>query len=150
GDRTAWLRRFGQMLELEVTAGVLVVIVAGILGSTAPPGLDGSLELTRAQIDALRTPALPRTRLVDPSSFVGAATRTVDDLRYAERMHNWSGVVVTALGLLWLAQGLHPRHAGWATRVWPLLSALLAVFISVFADPEVWALRTVTFREAIV
>jgi copper transport protein len=149
-EGTAWLRRFGRMLELEVTAGVLVVIVAGILGSVSPPGADGSLRLTRVQLDAVLTPTLPRTTLVDPSNFVGAATRTVDDLRYAELMHNWSGVFVTAIGLLWLAHGLGSRRVAWTTRVWPFLLVPLALFISAFADPEVWVLRTVTLREAIV
>jgi putative copper export protein len=146
----ACLRRFGQMVELEVTAGVLIVLVAGILGSVSPPGADGSLLLTRVQLDAVLTPALPSTTLVDPASFVGAATRTVDDLRYAELTHNWSGVFVTAMGLLWLAQGLGPRPAALATRAWPFLLVPFAAFISAFADPEVWLLRTVTFREAIV
>src|SRR5262245_7683836 len=150
GDGAAWLRRFGRILELEVTAGVLVVIVAGILGSASPPGRDGSLELTRTQIDALLRPSPPRTTLIDPSSFIGAASRTADALRYAELLHNWSGVLVTALGLVWLAQGFGPRHAAWATRVWPFLLAPLAVFIAVFADREVWGLRTGWFREAIV
>jgi hypothetical protein len=137
------------MLELEVTAGVLVVTIAAIVGSIPPPGDDGSLRLMPRQLDAILTPMLPRTTLVDPSQFVGAATRTVDDLRYAELMHNWSGVFVTALGLLWLAQGLGGRSGEVAAQAWPLLLVPLAVFIAVFADPEVWALRAVTFREAI-
>ena len=148
-EAAPWVRRFGRMLELEVTAGVLVIAIAGIVGSIAPPGEDGSLRLTPRQLDAVLTPVLPRTTLVDPSQFVGAATRTVDDLRYAELMHNWSGVFVTALGLLWLAQGLGGRSGGVAARAWPLLLVPLAVFIAVFADPEVWVLRAVTFREAI-
>jgi copper transport protein len=149
-DGTVWLRRFGRVLELEVTVGVLVVLVAGILGSVAPPGEDGSLRLSPVQVDALLSPALPHTTLVDPSRFVGAQTRTIDDLRYAELMHNWSGVFVTALGLLWLAPGIRPQAATWATRAWPVLLVPLAPFISAFADPEVWMLRTVTVREAIV
>jgi putative copper export protein len=150
GEGTAWLRRFGRMLELEVSAGMLVVIIAGILGSVSPPGEDGARLLTRVQLHALLTPTVPRATLVDPSSFVGAATRTVDDRRYAEFMHNWSGVFVTAMGLLWVAQGLGPLGATWVTRVWPFLLVPLALFISIFADPEVWVLRTVTLREAIV
>src|SRR5262249_25637426 len=130
GEGRAWLQRFGRMLELEVTAGVLVVVVAGILGSVSPPGEDGALRLSPGQIDAVLTPALPRTTLIDPSSFVGAATRTVDDLHYAELMHNWSGVFVAAMGLAWLAQGLGPRRAAWATRAWPFLLVPLALFIS--------------------
>jgi putative copper export protein len=150
GAAILWIKRFGRTLELEATAGLLVVVIAGIVGSIAPPGADGSLRLTPAQLDAVLTPALPRTTLIDPARFVGAPMRTVDDLRYAELMHNWSGVFVTAMGLAWLAQGLGPRSAALATRAWPFLLASLAVFISAFADPEVWVLRTVTFREAIV
>ena len=148
-EATAWIRRFGRMLELEATAGVLVVVIAGLVGSLPPPGDDGSLRLTPAQLHAVLTPALPRTALVDPSRFVGAPARTVDDLRYAELMHNWSGVFVTAMGLLWLAQGLGSGSAALAARVWPCLLVPLALFISVFADPEVWVLRTVTLRDAI-
>lgn len=144
-----WVGRFGRMLELEVTAGVLVVTIAGIVGSISPPGGDGSLRLTPRQLDALLTPMLPRMTLVDPLHFVGVATRTVDDLRYAELMHNWSGVFVMALGLLWLAQGLGGGRGVWAARAWPLLLVPLAVFIAAFADPEVWVLRAITFREAI-
>ena len=149
-EALAGIRRFGRMLELEATAGVLVVVLAALVGSIPPPGDDGSLTLTPAQLDAVLTPALPRTTLVDPSGFVGAPTRTVDDLRYSELMHNWSGVFVTAMGALWLAQGLGSRGGALATRVWPFLLVPLALFISVFADPEVWVLRTMTFREAIV
>jgi putative copper resistance protein D len=149
GEAVPWVRRLGRMLELEVTAGVLVVMIAGTVGSIPPPGANGSLRLTPQQLDAVLTPVLPRTTLVDPSQFVGAATRTVDDLRYAELMHNWSGVFVVALGLLWLAQGFGGRGGAVAARAWPLLLVPLAVFIAVFADPEVWVLGAVTFREAI-
>ena len=149
GEAMPWVRLFGRMLELEVTAGVLVITIAGIVGSIAPPGEDGSLLLTARQLDAVLSPVLPRATLVDPSLFIGAATRTVDDLRYAELMHNWSGVFVTAMGLLWLVQGLGERSASLAARAWPFLLVILAVFISVFADPEVWVWRAVTFREAI-
>lgn len=146
----AWIRRFGQMLEVEVTAGVLVITLAGVVGSIPPPGADGALMLPRGALETVLTPRLPRTTLVDPTRFVGAATRTVDDLRYAELTHNWSGILVTATGLLWLAQGVWARSAALASWGWPFLLVALAVFVSGLADPEVWVLRTVTLRQAIL
>jgi uncharacterized membrane protein len=89
------IAKFRHWLELEVTAGVLVVVVAGIVGSVSPPGADPKLRLTREQSFALLQPDLPTTRVADPNTFYGALERGVDDLRYAEFTHNWSGVMVT-------------------------------------------------------
>src|SRR5262249_10520900 len=144
-----WLRRFGRMLELEVTAAVLVIVVAGIVGSISPPGDDVSLRLTAAQVSALLSPHLPPTTFADPVGWVGAATRTLDDLRYSEFTHNWSGVFVILLGLWWLAQSAGARVGSLAARTWPLLLIPLAAFITVFADPDVWLVGETGFWQAI-
>ncbi|MBI1178516.1 hypothetical protein GC207_13865 [bacterium] len=143
------LARFRQLLELEVTAGVLVIVVAGIVGSVSPPGADPTLRLTHAQSMALLHPDLPTTRIVDPAKFYGALDRTVDDMRYAEFTHNWSGVMVTLLGLFWLVESLRGRWSNAAGKLWPWLMVPFAVFVTVASDPEVWILREVSLPDAI-
>ena len=147
--RRGTLQLFGRMLELEVTAGILVIAVAGILGSVSPPFEDSAVLLTAQQSAALVTPDLPTTTLIDPASFYGAAQRTVDDLRYSEFMHNYSGIMVMLLGLAWLVQSLRGTPGKAAARAWPFLMIPFAVFIAVAADPEVFILKQVTYLEAL-
>lgn len=141
--------RFVRTLELEVTAGVLVIAVAGIVGSVSPPGEDGGVTLTSSQIAAITSPRFPEARLVDPSTFVGAAERNVFDLKYSEFMHNWSGVLVIVMGMLWWMQSAGGTSAEWASKAWPFVLLPFAAFISYFADPEVFVLRQVTLWEAV-
>jgi putative copper export protein len=143
------LQRFGRMLELEVTAGVLVIAVAGILGGISPPGDDGSQRLTPTQVRALLSPDLPTTMIADPATFYDQPMRTIDDLRYSEFTHNWSGVFVVLLGVCWLVQSVGQRVGDTAGRLWPLLLVPFAMFITVASDPEVWILRRITLREAL-
>jgi putative copper resistance protein D len=143
------LQRFGRTLELEVTAGVLVITVAGIVGSISPPGADGAQRLTATQIRAMQHPVLPPATLIAPSTFVGAATRTVDDLRYSELMHRWSGVFVIVMGVLWLGQSIGGGIRALAGRLWPFLLLPFAVFISIFADADVFLVPRLSFWEVI-
>lgn len=148
-DTAPLLQRFGRLLELETTAGVLVITVAGILGSVSPPGGEGALRLTGAQVTALLSPHLPTTAIKNPATFYGEVTRGVDDLRYAEFTHNWSGVMVTLMGLGWLIQAMGGRAGRIAGRCWPFLLVPFAIFIALAADPEVWILRQVSVWQAI-
>jgi putative copper export protein len=141
--------RFARMLELEVLAGVLVVTVAGVLGSVSPPGDDGSLRLTPAQFHALLSPDLPTSHVDDWTAPEDPRGPTEDDLRYSELTHNWSGVMVCALGLCWLAQARGARAGWWAARLMPVLLLPFGVFIAAASNPELWLLRTVSPWEAI-
>lgn len=143
------LQRFGRLLELEATAGVLVITVAGILGSVSPPGEEGAQRLTGEQVSAMLSPDLPTTAIKNPATFYGEETRSVDDLRYSEFTHNWSGVMVTLMGLGWLIQAAGGRAGHIAGRCWPLLLIPFAIFIAIAADPEVWILRQVSIWQAI-
>ena len=134
--------QFSRTLELEVTAGLLVITVAGILGGIAPPGEEGLYRLNAQEMSALATPDLPTTRIVDPAKFVGANERTLDDLRYAEFTHNWSGIIVLLLGICWLAESSSRQRI--FSRLWPLLLVPFGFFIAVAADPEIWILRNVS------
>jgi len=150
-DRPSLLQRFGRMLELEVTAGLLVLIVAGILASVSPPRGESYLTLTDAQSRALFTTVhVPQTHIVNPQAFYGAVERTTDDLRYAEFTHNWSGIAVLVLGLCWLAQTLGEANNKWVGRLWPFCLIPFAIFIAVAADPEVWILRKVSLADAFI
>jgi hypothetical protein len=129
---------------------VLVVTVAGIVGSISPPGEEGAYRLTAAQRAALWRPHLPTTTLIDPATFYGAPTRTLDDLRYAEFTHNWSGVAVMLLGACWLVQSVaRGRSSAIAGRAWPWLLVPFAGFVAVASDPEVWVLRQISLAEAL-
>ncbi|GIW43043.1 MAG: hypothetical protein KatS3mg077_0325 [Candidatus Binatia bacterium] len=141
--------RFLRSLETEATMGLMVIAVAGIVGSVSPPGSDGTVTLSREQVAALLSPKLPATTFVDPTLFVGDAERNRFDLLYSEFMHNWSGVAVILMGAFWLLQGGQGTLALLAAKLWPLLFVPFAVFVSAFADPEVFVLRQVTFVEAV-
>ena len=144
GDRSRPLALFGRMLELEVTAGIFVVAVAGILASIAPPGTDGSLQLTSAQTRAALTPDLPTTHIENWTAPEDPRGPTLDDLRYSEFTHNWAGVFVTLLGIGWLAQGTAGRASLWAARTYPFLLVPFGIAISVLANPELWIMRSVS------
>jgi putative copper resistance protein D len=143
-EKSNLLKRFGRSLELEVTAGVLVITVAGILASVSPPGRVGEYRLTERQEEAMMRPHLPVVNIMDPSTFYGAPERTKADLRYAEFTHNWSGIMVCLLGLGWLMQNTRGRLGSMAERGWPLLLIPFALFVAVAADPEVWWYREVS------
>lgn len=142
------LGRFRRMVEFELSAGVLLLIVAGILASISPPSEAGAAQLNSAQVTALLQPRLPSTSFPDPAKFVGAEIRTDDDLKYAEFTHQWSGVFVTLLGLCWFGQSIGWLGGVWA-RLWPLLLVPFGCFISAIADPEVWILRTYSVWEVL-
>lgn len=142
----AILQRLARTIELEVSVGVLVVAIAGILASVSPPTPQGEGRLDAAQIASILTPRAPRTQIVDPATWVGSAARTDEDLRYSEFMHAWSGVLVCLLGVAWLVQsvggdGRAARIAGW---VWPAAFIPFAIFVAIASDPEVWPMGTVS------
>ncbi len=143
-DRQPALALFGRMLELEVTTGLLVIVVAGILASIAPPGSDGGLQLTPAQAHAALIPDLPTTHIENWTAPEDPRGPTTDDLRYSEFTHNWAGVFVALLGIGWLAQGIGGRHGRWAARAYPCLLLPFGVAISVLANPELWIMRSVS------
>ncbi len=143
------LRRFARMLELEVTAGVLVITVAGVLGSISPPGSDGSLRLTAAQVHAMLSPDLPTTRVENWDAPEDPRGPTTDDLRYSEFTHNWSGVLVCLLGLGWLAQTVRGRAGRWAAQGFPFLLVPFGIFVGVWSNPELWVMRSVSPWEAL-
>jgi putative copper export protein len=143
------LQRFGRTLELEVTAGILVITVAGILGSISPPGEDGTLRLTAYQARALLHPHWPVTHNDDWTQPEDPRGPTLSDLQYAEFTHNWAGVCVTLLGCGWLAQAMGGRLGKWAGYFNPFLLLPFGAFIALAANPELWILHQISPWQAL-
>jgi putative copper export protein len=148
-DKKSLLLRFGRMLELEATAGVLVIVVAGILASVSPPGDAGAYRLTGAQARAMLHPRFPTVTIANPATFYDDPERSLDDFRYSEFTHHWSGVMVTLLGFGWLLQSVGNNTGKWAGRSWPWLLVPFAIFVAAAADPEVWILRRLTISQVL-
>lgn len=146
--RKSVLARFGRMLELEVTSGILLLAVAGTLASISPPGQNRSLQLNQQQVTALTSPRIPSFNVPDPVGFYGKPERSVADLQYAEFTHHGSGIVVILLGLCWLGQSARGTLGLWCGRIWPMLLVPFALFVAVVADPEVWWFRQVPLWQA--
>ena len=149
GDRKPTLSLFGRMLELEVTAGLFVVAVAGILASIAPPGNDGESQLTVAQARAVLTPDLPTTHVENWTAPEDPRGPTEDDLRYSEFTHNWSGVFVTLFGLGWLAQGFGGKSSLWAARLYPFILVPFGFAVAILSNPELYIMRSVSLWSAL-
>jgi len=133
--------RFSRMLELEATAGLLVIAVAGILGSVSPPGEDGSQSLSPAQAHAFLQPHLPINDISGwdlPDDPHGVPVR---EKRYDEFTHNWSGVMVCIMGIGWLAISTGGRAGFWAARLIPFLFVVFGLFIDLAGNPELWILH---------
>ena len=143
------LQRFGRTLELEVTIGILIITVAGILGSVSPPGEDEALQLTQNQTRSLLRPHWPTTHIDDWTQPEDPRGPTQDDLRYSEFTHNWSGVAVLLLGLGWLAQASGGQLGTGAGYFNALLLLPFGCFIAFAANPELWILHQVSPWEAI-
>jgi putative copper export protein len=149
GGLQTLLVRFARTLELEVTAGVLVVAVAGILGSISPPGEDGTLLLTAEQTHAMLSPHLPRSHVDNWTLPDDPRGPTIDDLHYSEFTHNWSGMVVILMGLGWLVQAQGGRAGGIAGKITPFVFVPFGFFIALASNPEVYLLRTITPMQAL-
>ncbi|HWB61848.1 MAG TPA: CopD family protein [Chthoniobacteraceae bacterium] len=141
--------RFSRTLELEVTAGLLVITVAGILGSVSPPGEDGSYRLTDAQARVFLKPHLPQTNIAGWELPDDPLTPAPHELRYAEFTHNWSGLMVCLMGAAWLALSAGGNAAKWAQRAFPLVLLLFGMFIALAANPDLWILHRYTILGAI-
>ena len=164
------LRRFA---EVEIGIGITIFFAAASLTSV-PPAVDLTQDrVTWQEIVARNTPEIPR--LVSPDhdtlaipalqakldaeaarhaaapqvAFVPGSgelpPRNADDIAWSEYNHHWAGLFVVAIGVLALASRAGLR---WA-RHWPLLFLLMAAFLFVRSDPEVWPLGRIGFFESL-
>ena len=164
------LRRFA---EVEIGIGIALFFAAAGLTS-APPAVDLVEDrVTWQQVVERNAPAWPR--LVSPDhdtlalpalqakldaeaaaqagpaerAFVPGSgnfpERNAADIAWSEFNHNWAGVFVMVVGLLALAD-----RAGWRpARHWPLLFLVMAAFLFVRSDPEVWPIGQNGFWESL-
>ena len=164
--------RLRRCAEAEIGIGVALFFAAASLTSV-PPAIDLSQDrATWADIAARNAPAWPRLHSPDhdrlaipalqarldaeaaaraarplPAFTPGEGQippRNADDVAWSEYNHHWSGLFVTAVGLLAL---LNRAGLGWAKH-WPLLFLGLGVFLFIRSDPEVWPLGGIGFFES--
>jgi copper resistance protein D len=100
-----------------------------------------ALSELQAQIDAADKAHAPAPQAYVPGEGV-LAPRNAEDIAWSEYNHHWSGILVLAIGILALLE--RSGYGPWA-RHWPLLFLVLAAFLFVRSDPEVWPLGDVGF-----
>jgi putative copper resistance protein D len=162
-DATA-LPRVRRFVEVEMGIGFAVLMAAASITSM-PPAIDLTEDrVTFSELVQRITPAIPRLTSPDHATLAipalqgrlheerqaqqestevrafgggssAVAPRNAEDIAWSEYNHHWAGLLVAAMGLAALAQ--RSGHAPWAKH-WPLLFLLLAAFLFLRADPEVW------------
>src|SRR5208282_2541639 len=174
GDADA-IRRVQRFVEVEMGVGLAVLMAAGSITSMPPPVDLSENRVTYPEFAARFTPGLPRLVSPDPNSLAipelqarldaewkagaestrprafepGSSTlppRNAQDVAWSEYNHHWAGLLVALIGLAALAQ--RSRHVPWAKH-WPLLFLLLAGFLLLRADPEVWPLGEIGVIESL-
>ena len=174
-DPTAPVQRLRRFAEVEIGIGFTLFFTAASLTSV-PPAVDMSHEdratwqevmerdiiphwprfaspehdslaisELQAKVDAERAAhALPpRAAFVEGSGFL--PPRNASDIAWSEYNHHWAGVFVVAIGLIILLSQAGVRFA----RHWPMLFLVLAAFLLVRSDPEIWPLGNVGLIESL-
>ena len=158
------IMRLKRCAEVEIGIGITVLFCAASITSLPPANDLTNDRVTKHEIVERLTPIMPRLTSPDhaglaipalqakldaeaslnknkalPAFVPGAGElppRNASDIAWSEYNHHWAGVLVCIIGLLALLE-----HLGWrAARHWPLLFLVLAVFLLVRSDPEVWPL----------
>lgn len=158
------INRLKRFAEVEVGIGVAIFFAAASLTSV-PPAVDLTQDrVSWPEIVQRNTPEWPRfvspdhdklalpalqAKLYAEAAHHAAAPqvafvpgsgelppRNAADIAWSEYNHHWSGLFVLAIGILSL---LNAAGVRWAKH-WPLMFILLAVFLFLRSDPEVWPL----------
>jgi putative copper resistance protein D len=161
--------RLRRIAEAELGIGLAVVFAAASITS-APPSVDvvAADRPSWSQVVERMTPRSPdlsgpyfvelstgarhtiplaeaaRLNAEAVTRLASGGTAPAYDIAWSEFNHHWSGVFVTALGLLALAH--RTGRAPWA-RHWPLLFVGLAIGIFLIADPEYWPVGPLPFLD---
>ena len=173
-DRAA-VPQVQRFVEVEMGLAVAVLLAAASITSM-PPAVDlRDDRVTFAEFVARFTPASPRLVSPDPATLSIPALqkkldaewqaqgqlsraqayvpgggrqlpRNAEDIAWSEYNHHWAGILVLLMGFAALAQ--RTGHAPWAKH-WPLLFLLLAGFLLLRGDPEVWPMGDVGLIESL-
>jgi putative copper resistance protein D len=110
------------------------------------PGYD-SLGISRlnAQIMVATTQHQPASLAFVPGEGI-LPPRNAMDIAWSEFNHHWAGLFVLVIGVLALLE--RAGRAPWA-RHWPLMLLVLAVPMSVRADPELWPIGKIGLLESL-
>ena len=106
---------------------------------SSPAHSDLAIPALQAQLDqewAVNQQRANRTQAFTPGQGV-LPPRNAFDIAWSEYNHHWAGIIVMLIGIAAFADatGRIPF-----ARHWPLLFLLLAVFLFLRSDPEVWPL----------
>lgn len=170
--RVGRVRRF---VEVEMGIGFAVLMAAASITSL-PPAVDLVEDrVTWADITTRMTPAPPRFTSPEHASLALPALqarldaeaqaaqdvprlqafvpgggslppRNAYDLAWSEYNHHWAGLLVALMGVAALAR--RSGRVRWAKH-WPLLFLLLAAFLFLRADPEVWPMGELGLVESL-
>ena len=172
-DPATPILRLKRFAEVEIGVGLTVLFCAASLTSL-PPAVDLTTDraswgeivarnaprwptLTSPDHASLAIPMLQAEldnraaamRAARPEAFVPGAgvlpPRNAEDIAWSEYNHHWAGILVLAIGVLALLE--RSGKAPWA-RHWPLLFLVLAGFLLLRSDPEVWPLGEIGFFES--
>jgi putative copper resistance protein D len=101
----------------------------------------------QARLDAEARAAEGASR---PQAFVPGGgnppPRNAYDIAWSEYNHHWAGLLVAVMGLAALAR--RSGRVRWAKH-WPLLFLLLAAFLFLRADPEIWPMGALGLIESL-
>ena len=171
----AALSRVRRFVEVEMGIGFAVLMAAASITSM-PPAIDLNQDrVTFSELVQRITPAMPKLESPDHATLAlpalqasldgerragqesaelrafmpGAGAlppRNAEDIAWSEYNHHWAGLLVIAMGLAALAH--RSGRAPWAKH-WPLLFLLLAAFLFLRADPEVWPMGEIGIIESL-
>ena len=174
-DDAGAMGRVQRFVEVEMGIGFAVLMSAASITSLPPaadllkdrvqisdiasrmtprwPRLSGpdhaslALPALQARLDAEAKAAHDAAR---PQAFVPgggiAPPRNAFDIAWSEYNHHWAGLLILVMGLAALAR--RSGSAPWAKH-WPLLFLLLAAFLLLRADPEVWPMGEIGLVESL-
>ena len=167
-DPEASVSRLRRFAEVEIGLGLTVIFCAASLTSLPPARDLPNDRATLVEIVDRVAPRLP-IRLESPdhaslsTSMAAAADpqaprafaageapptpRNAEDIAWSEYNHHWAGVFVLIMGLL--AFGERSRRLAPVARHWPLIFLVLAGFIFLRGDEEVWPLGHLGFFESL-
>ncbi len=155
--------RLKRSVEVEIGVGITIFFCAASITSL-PPASDLTTDrVTLHEIVERFTPVMPRLVSPEhgdlaipalqakldaeanaakssnvPEAFIPGSgdlpPRNAEDIAWSEYNHHWAGVLVLAIGLIALMEHFGVKQA----KHWPLLFLVLALFLLLRSDPEVW------------